>query len=649
MTRFVLVLLTAVTAINTAPAQTLAHTAPADTVAYFRSWSGDPMKAMEKMMSGGGMWENPIDMDSLIEMMDEGMDQLGSLIGVEAGSIGSYLRSINGYEGALYRFAVLDGFPELDFVIVIETAMAEQIYKLLSGKLIEEALADDMGNDEVEVNVDEFSMNIARRDNKIIIASDSARLNETMSKFGSVVAGSLAQSRHFKTAVGSDSVPDYCVYIDTRPILRFADEMMPATGRFDPARTIMTSLGIWKLAALGWTETETYTHLAVVGDGTIPAFEILDCGKGGHAALDIMPADTVFGFAWNGHGPTLWKKASALILDRDKFPMAPLVEEQLRGFQQMTGLKIEELAELAAGGGSFTFMPDEDGRLDDDPENFVGTLVAGESAQAQSVVEKLLATMVERRGGKVESTVDGDETWYRVTEMERMRDVPTLLLTGNSILVGAESSLRRALAARAGQAPTLAKFDVTKGLPKEASAYMFVGLKPFFASEREFAAAYANTRDGAGVAAAVTIAADRIVVRTSRPLTMIVASVGTASAMRESQRREGQAVMKDLEKIAEAYREFRGKNNRDPRSLSELGFTGDKALAYPPNRPANTPGKAYVLVSTEGADLANGSDVPVVTCPDSKYGRLVGTIEGKSASWSETRYAEALKKQKLVK
>jgi len=665
MHRFALLVLSLVLLCGFAPAQTLAHCSPADTLVYFRSWSGDPMEALKKIMGGGGLWEQPVDIDQIFEMMDEGMSQMSDFIGIEGVNIGSMVRSIKGYEGALYRLDLLDGFPEVDFVFTLHTPMADKIYGLLSGKLVEEAMADEVSKDEVEVNVDEFSMNIGKYDDQIIIASSSNRLRETMKHFGSVKAGSLAQSERFKKAVGSSDVPDYCIYISAQPFLQMLREEMDFGGqRMGMMEEAIRSFGLFKIDALGWTERENYSHFALSAKSNIEVLEILDCGRGGHGSLDTMPSDTVIGMTWNGSTEALWQKGSAFALDKEKNPMAPYVEEGLRSAQQAMGLKIGEIAAIGKGGLSFGMMPNADGQIDDDPSNFFFIVHTGGIETARDTVNKLATVLTKRHGGEITIEEDGDAIWYHLArdeedtdppEVDSPRsfrvefDLPSMVFTGNDIIIAVKPAAQKVMAARSGAIPTLAQYNVCKGLPQQASAYVFVSLKTILGSVGNFAAAYHNMRDGAGIAAAIDIQPNRFAVRTSRPVSQIWGAMGGAAMAWEGQKKGRRAILADLEKIAKKYREYRGEHQKDPTTLAQLGFTGENALRYPPNRPANVPGKPYRLVKTEGANLASSRRVVVVICPDPRYGRLVGTLDGKSSDWSEQRFQSTFRRQAYPK
>jgi len=653
MSRLFLAALAALVMVAAAPAQTLAHSISADSLVYIRSHSGDPIEAMKKALSGGGLWNEPVDVDSIIDMMDDGLSQASDMLDMGDISIGKWIRSIKGYEAALTRFVPMDGWPEFDFVLVFHTSMADEIYDLVSGKMIEEAMADEVSKDEMEMSMGEFSMNIGKHGDMIVVASDSRQLRETMKTFGSVKQGCLAQSKKFKRVLGSDTVPPYCVYVNATPWLRILKEEIDAGAggggmRMGGIERAAASLGMLNIGAIGWNELPNSSHLSILGNETIPMFDMLATGKGGKESLDSMPADVAVAVTWNGSGKMFWDKSTGFLLDEDKFPMAAMVKEQMIQAQKQLGLQFSEIAKIATGGISFAAMPDSTGRIDGDEDNFFVTIRTGDPATAQETIAQLLQKVVEPRGGEFTSSDEGGRTWFRIT-MPNARVSPCIVFDGDTIIIAAENPARKALDARAGNFPTLARYGIGKTLPKQASMYTYLGMKAIMGQQNDFAPAFANLRDGAGIAAAITVEPDRMTVKTSMPVSHAFGAFGAAGAMYESQRKTRTAVLADLKKIATAYREYRAKHDKDPTTLGQLGFAGETALSYPPNRPAGTPGKPYRLVSTQGGEIENGWNTVVVICPDNKLGRLVGTFDGRSRSLSEVRFKRAFQKQTYPK
>ena len=651
MHRLFLSALTLVLLVSAAPSQTLAHSVSANSLLYIRSYSGDPIEAMKQVFSGGGLYDTPVDIDGIIDMMDEGLQQAGDMMDLGDISLGKWIRSIQGYEAAITRFELTDGFPEVDFVIVMHTTMADEIYSLVSGKLIEDAAADEVSENEMEMSMGEFSMNIGRHDDMIVFASDQRQLRETMKTFGSVKQGSLAQSPMFKRAMGSDDIPKYCAFINAKHLMKIAREEAGNWGGNDAGsfEQIAGGLGLFNLAAVGWNEQDTTTHLAVISDGNIPLFEMLDCGKSGHEALDVLPADTAFAMAWNGSADTLWKKVTTFLMDDTRFPMAPMFKERLISLQKQIGIRLEDIAAVATGGMSMAMLPDDRGRIDRFQENFFVTVRTSEPQKAQATIADLMTKMLTPRGGELLVTNEGDRTWFRAKLPNERDRTPCMVFDGDGIIIAMESAARRALDARSGNFPTLARYGVCKGLPQQASLFAYVSLKAAMAQESELAAAFQRMRDGAGIATAINVDPDRIVIRTSKPITQILGAFGAAGVIHETQSKERRVIRKDLGTIAKAYREYKAKNGKDPASLSALGFTGDKALSYPPNRPANVPGKSYKLVSTEGTDPEDEWSTIVVVCPDSRFGRIVGLINGNVRSLSESQFRAQFTKQRAPK
>lgn len=636
-----------------APAQTLAHSLPADTLVYFRQT--DPLGTFQRVGSSDLLWNNPVDIQKdFLDGIDKMLGMADGFLGIEVGSLSTYLRSIKSFEGALYRFELTDGFPEIEFALVFQTPMADKIYKLLSGKLVEEQIGEDLGNNETEVRFgDDFGLNVAQHEDKIVIANDQRRLRETMKTFGTTVAGCLAQDPRFKTALG-DGTRDNCLYGRVDHFLKTLQDESPRFMRFGEGRMVMAvaqSLGLFKLSCLGFAEEPTHTRFSLLSNGPIPAFEILAADGGKPDLLHAMPADTVFGFAWCGDSVNLWKRASGFLLDKEKFPMAPMVEEGIRTFQLSSGVKAEELATVAQGGAAFGFIPDSQGQLDDNPDNFFFMFKPGDTAKAKELVVKLAAIATKRRGGELVTEEEAGVSWYRVKRAENeentfRREMPSLALLPDIGIVAVDSVARKLIGIRTGQYPSLGGVASTKGLKPGAAAYLFFGMKAVLAQENEFSTGYHAMKDGAGIAASIEIQPDRFLLTTNQPMGQVLNAFALAGVSYESQDDQRNAIRADLKKIADAYRLYRGQNNKDPATLAELGFTGDKALAYPPNRAAGDPGKPYVLlqVGTVGADMEYSTIV--AHAPDARFGRLVATLDGSAGSWSEARFQRTLARQK---
>jgi hypothetical protein len=636
------------------PGQTLAHTAPANVLLYVRSYSEDPIAAMNRFLGSNLFFSNPIDIQgSMMDAMDKGFEQADQALGLNVGSLSGYIKSIKGFELVLYNVELTDGFPEIDFAIRVETARADEIYDLLSGKLIEEAMGNKVSDKETEVDImGQFSMNIGRHQDSIIFANNSSRFRETEKLLGSSMPNSLAQSESFKDALASQTVPDYCVYGNLeRAMQLWGETIRDQARRFGGMRAgmgigIAETLGFFDLAAMGWSETESSSRLSLVSKAPISFFDIMDSGKRGPDALNAMPANLLFGAAWCGNGSMLWKKGSAFLLDGNKFPMAAFVEEGIRTFQKRVGLKAEEIAAMGDGGGSIIVLPSEGTSSRVDDENVVMTLRPSPTADQADIVKRLSETLNRRRGSALEMTTVDGVTWYRMTQEEGQRKLPVAALFGGELILGMEDMVQQVLQCRQGKTPSLATYAATQGLPTQATAYMYMGMKAIMSQDNSLAAGYSLLRDGSGVAAAMTVDPDRCVIQTNRSISSVIGAFASAQGMYESARRERRAIQAELELVAKAYADYRALHKKNPISLESLGFTGDKALKYPGQGGPEKPAKPYMLIPTGDGDLSSERDIIVCVCPDTRYGRLVGMLSGASRSLSESQYQAMLKNQR---
>jgi hypothetical protein len=641
-----------------ARAQTLAHTAPPSALLYFRSYSEDPIAAMNRFLSSNLFFSNPVDIQKdMFDAMDKGLEQADAMLGLNAGSLSGYFRSIKGVEAVVYSVELTDSIPEIEFAMKFETNRAEEIYELLSGKLIENVMGNKLSDDETEVDFGgQFSMNIGRHQDSIIFANNSSVFRETIKRIGGSSPNSLAQSEGFKEALASSKVPDYCVFVNVERVFElWGDTMRDQARRVGGMRagmgmSVVEGLGLFDLSAIGWMENETSSRLSLLAKKPIPAFDILDAGKRGPEGLNSMPASALFGVAWCGNGTTLWKKLSGFLLDGSKFPAAAFVEEGIRSFQKRVGLKAEEIAAMGEGGGSLVLLPSMSTRSSFDGDNVVVTLRPSAATDPVDIVNKLAQNIARRKAEEIVQTTEDGVVWFRINSEDNTGDIPTLAMFGGELIIGvSEAQVRKVLDSRTGKLPTLATYAATQGLPAQASAYMYAGMKGLMADNNDFAGMYGMLRDGAGVAAAINVDNDRCVIQTNRSVSSVIGAFASAQGMYENQRKERRAIQSELELVAKAYADYRTLNGKNPISLESLGFTGPKALKYPGQGSESSPAKPYILVPTGDGDLTDARDIIVVTCGDPRFGRLVGTLNGMSRSLSESQYQAMIRNQRAPK
>jgi hypothetical protein len=285
-----------------------------------------------------------------------------------------------------------------------------------------------------------------------------------------------------------------------------------------------------------------------------------------------------------------------------------------------------------------------------DGDNVVVTLRPSAATDPVDIVNKLAQNIARRKAEEIVQTTEDGVVWFRINSEDNTGDIPTLAMFGGELIIGvSEAQVRKVLDSRTGKLPTLATYAATQGLPAQASAYMYAGMKGLMADNNDFAGMYGMLRDGAGVAAAIIVDNDRCVIQTNRSVSSVIGAFASAQGMYENQRKERRAIQSELELVAKAYADYRTLNGKNPISLESLGFTGPKALKYPGQGSESSPAKPYILVPTGDGDLTDARDIIVVTCGDPRFGRLVGTLNGMSRSLSESQYQAMIRNQRAPK
>lgn len=681
-------------------AQSLAHCLPADTLLYFRQ--NDPISGMSKFAGNGVLWNKPMDVNAIMNQMDQGLGMMNGMLGFQPGSMSTWLRSITRLEGAVTRFHLTDGAPDIDFVVILTTPQAEQIYNVVTGKLIEEQVGTKVADDEVEIGVEDFGMNLGRRGDQLILASSGERLRETMKVYGSAIPNSLSQLPQFQDSIKGDGSAT-CFYLRLDALLKMLrDEGAfkglglgmgfgrgargpggeggpPGMNRGAMAVKMAENLGIFQLATLGWAEGDEATRVHVSASADIPLFDIFASEAGGPEILGMLPSDTAFALTFHGDLTTMYQKAAAVFLDAKKNPFAGFLVEGIAQAQRETGLKIEEMLSLHKNGFVVAFLPDENGRVRvDRGEGLLFMARVTDRALAKDAITKVLALRKKSGGIEAEPVVreEGDSVFFefdedagavlaptiavaegvagdgevrvtRSTNRPSKRIKRTLALSGEWLAFGELANIEKVVLLRNGQYPSLATTGSLKGLKSGGTAYIYLGLKSVFGQEKNFTSAISSLKDGAGITASVHLTPQKLSIVTTPAVSTAIMAFSGASALYEQQEDERERVRKDLAAVGKAWREYKGLQGKAPTGMDQLGLNGEKAVAFPPSRPPTDPGKAYELVPacdpTEGMEER---DIIIATAPDLTLGRIVVTMDGSTGVWAEARYREQITKQK---
>lgn len=633
--RHLTIALLLVLAAATAPAQSLADCIPADTLAYVEG-SGTYDEWSEGL-GAGTLWENPVDPRVFMEQMSQALGYLEKSLGVEAGTLGSWLTSIRGIQAALLSLEPTGGVPELDFVVVVEHPQAEQIYEVLSGKIAKrfQGIVDDEGD--LEIPVDEMALNVGRRGERLIFAGDPRRLRATARDLGSVKPDSLAKCAAYK-AVKGDGEAQSLFYIGIPRFREMLEQRVPAGSGYNRVSRL---LGLRSLQALGWAESRTATRMALFCSASNPLLETFSGPPGPPDLLRGMPAGTAFAACFTGNLLEVWKTGAARALNPEINPMAPLVEARIVALQQSLGMTIEEALGLAANGVALGILPDENGRLDEEENVFILARLADPQAGAD-MVAGMAATAAKELGRELETETAAGVTSHRLVPDSSWRETMHIVVEGSSVMIGFHDRTIQALRdVRNEGRPSLGSTGRLKGLPQQAQGYIYMAIKPFMATERELTAGYGRVSDKARIAAAVHIQGDRLICETAEPLSQAFASFGMAAGFYESGRAQRRVHMQNLERIGEAYDKFMADNDRPPRTLSELGFSGKTALEGPEVDGVRKKGVDLYELLPPTPSLDERRDI-IAYCKDSTAGRLVLNRAGDARTMSETRFRRAL-------
>ena len=624
------------------PAQTLAHSLPADVLVYFRGQGS--LDELKQRAGAGSIWSSPFDTEEILSSLDQALSEAENMFGFEGGSLSAYIKSIQSVEGALYRLELTDDIPEMDFAVVIQLPQADEFYKLLSGALVENMLGDLNDEGELEVTGDEFGMNAAQRDDKIIIASDQRRLRETIASFGTVRAGSLAQTPTFKFVCEPDAAKGL-LYVRLKEFIRMGLENVPSRTRMMGVG-VAGLLGLTKLEALGYSENDKHTRVALKAGAPVPLLQIHASGSGKPTLLEQMPAETGFGIVYAGNLEEAWKKASQVLLSEES-PMAALMESGLMEFEKETGLKPEEVARLGRRGFGFGVIPDEFGRLDDD--GFFLSMVLDDPQTARNFADEFLPRLAKQNRRNLDVSQEGEEIWYRFLRKSGRLDGCLCLRGDRAVAGGLEDTVRKVMASLQGQHPTLKSAGALKGISAKGAGFFYLSLRAIMANEHSFAPALSRLTDTAGIAASVEVFDDRAVLLTNKPLSEVFTAFGMARAHWDAMAEKRRVHRDNLRKIAEACKTYVERTGKAPKSLADLGFTGKNALKGPMMDGKREDGTSlYVLLGPapkQGENEFFSWSHILAYCKDTRFGRIVVNDQGYAYAMPEARFRYRLASQ----
>jgi hypothetical protein len=497
--------------------QDLLRCTPADVLVYARMEG--PWKTLTALISDRDLWSSPKEkLEEVETKVTESLEEGNSFLGFEPGSLPTWVKSITTMEFVLHRLNMQDFGPQPDIVIAFHTPLADVIYDTVTKYLEGEALAErheDEGYTEVSGGED-MDVLIGKHGGILLVASSKSLLLDSLAGMRGVPAGGLMKSPGFQRVVGDPegALVGYAV------LSRFIALAME-DGSSVPAMplTMATQMGLTKLQDIGYRETgKEGVRLTLTASGAVPAFDVLSAKLAGPDLLHKLPVETTGAFVWNGAPAELWAKGSALLLDRERCVMAPLIEEQARVVQRMLGLKLEDVAKALAPGvviGSLSGEPPPAGGMTffsvPDQSWFVtGTCVAG--GEGPAMIQRVVRTLASRAGAEVNTETAGEWT---LLVPESGTDVLAAALEGDRFILGEVAAVRRVQEAADAENVGLGQLPAIKTLNPKASAYAWIGLGSLIKgiqSEAEI------LNPSAGVALSMEITPDRFVCTSKQPL-----------------------------------------------------------------------------------------------------------------------------------
>jgi hypothetical protein len=496
------------------PGQDILRGTPADAVAYARL--ENPWKTLSSLYSGFLPATSPEEASAQTEEM---LEMSNGLIGLEAGTMSGWMKSVTVIEYALTGLRPGDVEPGADWTAAFHTPLAEAIYDKISRYLEEQAFADrDEKDGFTSVTVDENDLLIKRHEDMLIVASSKSRLDAALAGLRSSPAEGLGKGARFRRVAGEPAGPIVLYGALSRliPVI-LEEDGLPVPSM---ARTMAVQLGLSKLEDAGYRENESgESRLVVAGSGPVPAFEILSAKPAPPDLLHKLPVDTTMAFAWHGSPAELWTKGGGLLLDRERCVMAPLIEEQARSLQQTLGIKLSDLfAGLVPGMviGCVTRPPPPSTEEEDrwryrplDLAWFVSGRGAGDG-EGVALLRKVVAVVASRAGVEVATETAGEWTLL-VPGGERGL---AAAFQGDRFIIGELHAVHRVQVAADAEEPGLGRLRPIQGL-QEASAHgwLDIGAIPAFQMLADKTPAHdPNT----GLAFSMDITPDRITIASKR-------------------------------------------------------------------------------------------------------------------------------------
>jgi hypothetical protein len=392
----------------------LAELVPDTVLAYAKL--EDPIGDFEKLMGSGDAWQSPQRMSAKTRRQSEkNLKQADKEIGLQDGSMDSWMRSIGSIELALFDLdfgeTMFEGPPIPDFVAVFESSLATDIYNQVAAMMVDRGIGarDEAGRMVMGVS-EGFAPTFALYGGKVVVAGSQSRLDAVLAAAKGGTGNSLASNSAFRSVCG-DATGPRVGFMRAASLLTLIRDRLSENQK-KRMEDVIGPLGLTKLAAVGYREDGPNGLITMQGDGPVRLFQLL---KGNVAAPNLLmnfPADTAFTFGHTADfGPHI-RRIEGFLTSKEEFPFAMTVAGGLAFASAQLGIATETLLEPIKEGFAVAMVPDVNGRVDDE-RSIVAVAGVPAGPEAEKLIDRVKKAYAKQRRCEIEEEVVDGVRWIR--------------------------------------------------------------------------------------------------------------------------------------------------------------------------------------------------------------------------------------------
>lgn len=677
------------------PAQSLADVIPADTLLYARLV--DPIGDFEKLTSSGDVWARPDKVASKARKgMERGFKQADQGIGLQDGTMDSWMRSIGSIELALFSFDFdgeslgFGGTPTLDFAAIVESPLAIEMYNQFSGMLIDSGRGtrNERGDIVMDIGGDQQPL-FSVQGTRMILAGSESRLSKVVAAFkeGRDV-NPLSASAAFKT-VCAENAGARVVYARMGPVLRFISEKLDEDTR-SRMDNVLKPLDMYDIEAVGYREDGPNGIVTMKGGKDVNLFKLLKGNVAPPALQGLLPEDTAFALGHAGNFGEHYGRIEKFLVDPATFPFAMFVSGGLTALTMQSGLAPKALTEPVREGFATALVPDENGNIE--PENALVILTkVPDRAEADKLMDRVGKAYARGKNMAYARMEEGGVLWMKPVDpptsqpaaesqpapqgdaatptesrprefrsrrrsaaraaTEAERNVLGAWVNGY-VVMGKSTPVKKVVASLTGKAATLASTGAYNRLPPQATFYINAGLRSIFASAPGLSGSLSFLKGTQAIGIAAVATDTTVTITSNRATGQLWGIFAGAGAASEGDREGREGIMAALTEVGTRTRNFAKSKKAWPKSMADLGYTANNVPSFPDGE-----GKMKPIVflppkgefPKEGSEEVafygkGGSRILLAYWDSSDMGRLAVALDGGTWGWSESEFIGALRR-----